>query len=701
MTTAIKPLRRTVPARALARAVTARVGLVAERLEPRRLFAAEPFGAAVSPAVATDPLDRSFGQSGLVQVNSAGLDLATQPDGKIIIAGRRGTREAGDLIAVCIRLKTDGTRDPTFNGDGEVLGKPDVNGTYFATAVDGTTILCAGVSGGDFLIGRYREDGTLDPRFGEDGRTTIDFGTDDDAAIDVVVLPDGKLLLAGTAGGNFALARVNADGTPDGTFGQDGKKLFTLPAGAEGLSQAGVLPDGRLVAVGSDGRNVVMMRLTAEGEADATFSDDGMLPIERLDGSRQLPDVRDLSQALAVQPDGQVLVANRTAAGDLAVVRVDPDGRLDGTFGRAGGVATARFGGLSDADQLRLQPGGQILAVGTALVDDRPQVAVAAFDAAGDPMTGFGEGGTITFDPAVEPMSRALHVGDLVLRAFGGVLPDGRLLVGASDQAPASPSISSLRRLDAPGRSQVGGPAGQVAIGTFGTAEAGGRLTRLTITDAEGSLVALDVRGGTAEASLSPGGAIRLSITDAGRGAAVTIKVVGGDGRATLGDVTVAGTLREVSGKAADLAGTLFATGPIGKLTLGTVTGTIASGSGSIGRVRASALNDARILSGANLGTDGRLGGSGTAADAFAAGRINSVSVASEIVSSVIAAGLDPVDEAFGDANDVVVGGANSIIRSIAAPAGANDATRIVAGRFDRIVLGSRVDPATDPRFRT
>ena len=697
MSTAPKPSPRSASTHRHVTPAVARRAAAAEPLEPRRLLAAD---SGAVPAALTDPLDRGFGQLGLVQVGAAGLDLATQPDGKVVVAGRRGTREAGDLIAVCIRLNPDGTRDPTFDEDGEVLGQPDVNGTYFATAIDGASILCAGVSGGDFLLGRYDATGTLDPGFGDEGRAKIDFGTDDDAANDVVVLPGGKLLLAGTAGGNFALARVNADGTSDRTFGQDGKQLFTLPAGAEGLSQAAVLPDGRVVAVGSDGRDVVLMRLTPAGEADPTFSGDGLLPIDRLDGARQRVDVRDLTQALAVQPDGRVLVANRTAGGDLAVVRVDADGRLDGTFGRTGGVATARFGGASDADQVLVQPGGQILAVGTALVGDQPRVAVAAFDAAGDPATGFGDNGAATFEPEVEPMSRALHVGDLVLRALASAQPDGRLVVGASDQAPAARSVSSLRRLDVPGGAQAGVPAAQASLGAFGTAAGVGRRTRLTIADADGSLVTLDVRNGTAEAFLAPNGATRLAITDTGRGAAVTVRVAGGDGRATLDDVTVAGTLRALSARSADLAGTLFATGPIGSLALGTVTGTIASGSGSISKVRVAALTNARVLSGADLGTDGRLGGSGTAADTFAAGRITSVAVAGEIVSSVIAAGLDPVDGRFDDGDDVLVGGADSVIRSISAPGGANDATRIVAGRFGRIVLGTRADPATDPRLR-
>src|SRR5207244_4287411 len=83
---------------------------------------------------------------------------------------------------------------------------------------------------GDFAVARYNPDGTLDATFGTNGRVTTDFGHDDKAAA-VALQGDGKIVAVGSseaAGGNFfsskfAVARYNPDGSPDLTFGTNGR----------------------------------------------------------------------------------------------------------------------------------------------------------------------------------------------------------------------------------------------------------------------------------------------------------------------------------------------------------------------------------------------------------------------------------------------------------------------------------------------
>ena len=75
-----------------------------------------------------------------------------------------------------------------------------------------------------------------------------------------------------------------------------------------------------------------------------------------------------------------------------------------------------------------------------------------------------------------------------------------------------------------------------------------------------------------------------------------------------------------------------------------------------IANLTASSMTDATVLAGANLGSDGRLGGTGSAADSFAAGTIDALDVTGAISSSFIARGVAPFNGTFGSGNDTSAG---------------------------------------------
>ncbi len=169
-------------------------------------------GAAVA---APGDLDPSFGSSGKVTTDFGGSDAASavaiQTDGRIVAAGRSGS---GDFALA--RYNVDGSLDPTFGSSGMVM--TDFGGSDAASAVaiqpDGR-IVTAGRSGsGDFALARYNADGSLDPSFGSGGKVTTDFGGFD-LALGVALQSDGKIVAAGQGGSSFdfALARYNADGS--------------------------------------------------------------------------------------------------------------------------------------------------------------------------------------------------------------------------------------------------------------------------------------------------------------------------------------------------------------------------------------------------------------------------------------------------------------------------------------------------------
>jgi uncharacterized delta-60 repeat protein len=487
--------------------------------------------------------------------------------------------------------------------------------------------------------------------------------------------------------GDVVLARYTAAGTLDGGFGTGGRQAFDLGGDDDVPAAVLVQPDGRIVAAGTTAGSVALLRALPDGRPDASFSGDGVALVPGLaayvgDG------VLDRSADVALQPDGKLLVANRTADGDFAVARLTVDGQLDASFGTAG-VATVDFGGEDDADAVLVQETGEILLIGTSLVGNVGSTGVAALDPSGALITGFGENGRLTLDAQVTNAARELHVGDLVLRAFGARQADGRLIVGTGTRtANAAQVSSSLRRLDVPGVRPV--EAGTSTVGTFGSVRPGEKPRALTYTDADGTTITFALKNGSGTLTRGADGRLNLSLSNAAAGGTLGIRAKGGDGRVSLGDVMVGGTLRSLVLKTGDLSGTLFASGSIGKVVLGDVSGTVATG-GSIGSVVARKLTGARVMAGAALGADGKAGGAGANADSFNAAALGAVK-ADSIAGSTFSAGVNPAAAA------VTAGrGASGTIRSVSAKQ-ADASCQFIAGKIGSLKLPNKVDPASDER---
>ncbi|MFE2249193.1 hypothetical protein ACFXC2_20855, partial [Streptomyces lavendulae] len=154
-------------------------------------------------------LDAGFGNGGLVRVDefggsADGADVAVQPDGRIIAAGKG----AGGGFAL-VRLTTGGSLDPSLGGDGAVVAgftpasPQDAGGTARGMALqpDGKVLLVGYVGNTAFDIGvaRYNTNGTLDTTFSDDGMVTADFGGTEFGNA-VAVQPDGKVVAAGDGG---------------------------------------------------------------------------------------------------------------------------------------------------------------------------------------------------------------------------------------------------------------------------------------------------------------------------------------------------------------------------------------------------------------------------------------------------------------------------------------------------------------------
>ena len=208
--------------------------------------------------------------------------VAIQPDGKILVAGESWTPSGWDGIDV-VRYQTDGHLDQTFGNDGvarvdltEGSDGPGDAARGIATQPDGKIVVAGDATGGAeytsaFGLARFGDDGTADVTFHGDGKVITNFTKWDDSASDLAIQPDGKIVAVGVAGyswdtvATFALVRYDADGMLDGSFG-DGGKLRTrfraiapdAPVDIVGAwaGAVAIQADGRIVAAGSLNRVV-------------------------------------------------------------------------------------------------------------------------------------------------------------------------------------------------------------------------------------------------------------------------------------------------------------------------------------------------------------------------------------------------------------------------------------------------------------
>jgi uncharacterized delta-60 repeat protein len=291
-------------------------------------------------------LDPTFGTAGLVTTDAGGADavdaIAVQPDGRIVAVGSTLGPSGGDLALA--RYEPDGSLDPSFGSGGIVT--TDVGGEDQALAValmpDGRIVVAGssfGEAGGDFALARYNPDGSLDPAFGSGGVVRTDLGGGDDEAFAVGVFGDGGVLAAGSTlnpgvfpgGGDLALARYGPDGRLDTAFGTGGTLTMDLGGSDRALAVFTRRDGGALVAAATltlTGGRVALVRLTADGGLDPRLAGTGSVVADFLPSSQPL--------AAALQPDRRLVVAGATfgpGAGDFALARYRRDGTLDTTFG--------------------------------------------------------------------------------------------------------------------------------------------------------------------------------------------------------------------------------------------------------------------------------------------------------------------------------------------------------------------------------
>ena len=405
-----------------------------------------------------------------------------------------------DVNIICFTQPPSGSLDVTFGSSGRVTNGLAAGADAIALQTDGKIVAL-----GNNRLARYNTDGSLDAAFGTAGQVTASFSGIQDTAFDVAVQGDGKIVVVGVSrpGGinarnDFAIARFNADGTVDTTFGTAGKAYVDFLGGHDDANAVIVQPDGRIALIGyaatdagGSAFDFAVARLTAAGALDTTFDSDGRATV---DVAGEL----DRAYAAALQPDGAIVLAgevraDRSDPGDVGLARLTVDGALDTTFGSGGTVhidyadLDPSDGDPADSDQandVAIQTDGKIVIAGHALVGSTTDFMIARLNADGSRDASFGTAGLVTTPfGTLQDLARAVVI-----------QPDGAIV--AAGQASASTGTDfGLVRLLSDGRfdSSFGGGGGLI-VDFFGSSDA----ARALALQPDGKIVVAGVaRNGT------------------------------------------------------------------------------------------------------------------------------------------------------------------------------------------------------------
>jgi uncharacterized delta-60 repeat protein len=380
-------------------------------------------------------LDASFGSGGKATTKPAGASfisayaVAIGVDGKIIVAGDVFSTSTSDFMV--IRYDTNGSLDGTFGAGGIVTTGFTSGGFESAFAVtvqpDGK-IIAAGTGQSGFNLARYNVNGSLDTTFDFDGSASFSFSSFPTyaPAYAVTLQPDGKILVAGRALNNFAVARLKPNGALDPSFSYDGKTMTNFVAGSDTARAIALQPDGKIVVAGSSAVDetspsaFALTRYNPDGSLDTTLDGDGKL-------TTLFARSADTLSGAALQPDGKLVAVGTTSNGNsdkFALARYNPDGSLDTSFGIEGKVATRVRGYDSFGYAVAVQSDGKIVVVGAARTPSNFIIALARYHSDGKLDTDFGDDGVQTS-----------FIGNSVAIAYAMVIqPDAKIIIAGRAQ---------------------------------------------------------------------------------------------------------------------------------------------------------------------------------------------------------------------------------------------------------------------------
>ncbi len=336
-------------------------------------------------------LDTSFGNDGTLRflvgsLKSFVMDMAQQPDGKILLGGRTWDNVSGDFALV--RLNEDGSFDNSFGTNGiSLIETPETEASEAMSLLDDGKILMVGYQNDHFTVAKFNTDGSLDTSFGINGWAVVPFDNTASFADDVAIQGDGKIVVSGFALNNnnrfqVAAARLNADGSVDNSFGTNGKVIFNVGDWNDFGEGVAIQSDGKILIGGhkwisniQERHDLFVARLNTDGSLDTSYGTDGVATARLVDGA-------NYSNGIVLQADDKPILAGFTILQgeiNMAVVRFDTAGNLDSTF-NGDGMVSFDYEGREDYGQaIALQADNKIILAGYSYGGGGSEFEVARF----------------------------------------------------------------------------------------------------------------------------------------------------------------------------------------------------------------------------------------------------------------------------------------------------------------------------------
>lgn len=395
-----------------------------------------------------------FGSGGIATFAASPSDIVMgrQSDGKIVVALSIASGAATHVVLQ--RLTPAGAKDTTFGTNGEVKlpvrADTLTSGGKVVHAIamlpDDKFLVAGWENVGSLILPvlyKYEADGKPDDTFNAIVVARNNAGTLSRWYRSIAVIPDGRIVLAGTAfdGTYYYLAvwRLTPDGAVDTSLNGVGVALAAPQPLNQNYALAMALgPDGSIFVVGQSfyvagAYNIGVVKLKADGTLDRSFNQKGTATVSFGTTGVNQPN------RVAIRSDGRVLIGGTSGAGasaKLALLQLMPDGTADSRFGVAGRafpLRDARFT-QSELQGLYLQDDGRVVATGAVTDSGIKQAAVLRLLPTGD------------LDPDFKD-----HHANRGITTFGvgasnacalliDMLPSGRLLVsGTSRPADGTP----------------------------------------------------------------------------------------------------------------------------------------------------------------------------------------------------------------------------------------------------------------------
>lgn len=359
-----------------------------------------------------------------------GVETTVQPDGKIVVAGYTNNGSKNNVLVV--RYTKDGQLDQGFGNNGSVIydgGGIDHKGLGLALSPDGSIIITGYIRSAtdrNILVLKFRSDGRLAKSY-----IYSTAGLFTDIGFGVAVQQDGKIVVVGEQSNgtnqDIVLLRLDADLALDPTFGAGGIVTYNGSANANDKGFAVTIQNdnkivvaGAEVSAGRSNEDVLVLRFNSNGTLDRGFGANGVFTYSHTG------DYSDYGNCVQLQADGKIVVAGAAYDGlryKTLLLRVNPNGTLDGDFGAAGVVLYQGPSQVYDyAYGMAIQDNEQILLAGVTSNGSNNDAVVLRFQPNGTLDSSFAANGVFTFNAsgqddaanaiALQPLGKTVVVGD-------------------------------------------------------------------------------------------------------------------------------------------------------------------------------------------------------------------------------------------------------------------------------------------------